>query len=53
MPAERWPEIDDAIERLTPLGTDALLAIFNRRMRSQIEAAFGELTERLSERTPA
>jgi DNA-binding transcriptional MerR regulator len=53
MPAERWPEIDEAIERLTPLGTDALLAIFNRRMRSQIEAAFGELTERLSARTSA
>ena len=51
MPAERWPEIDDSIERLRPLAADALLAIFNRRMKSQIEAAFGELTQRLSERT--
>ena len=47
MPAERWPEIDEAIERLRPLASDALLAIFQRRMTSQIEAAFGSLTERL------
>jgi DNA-binding transcriptional MerR regulator len=53
MPAERWPEIDRAIERLRPLATDALLAIFSRRMESQIEAAFGEITQRLSERTRA
>ena len=44
MPAERWPAIDGAIERLRPLASDALLAIFQRRMRLQIEAAFGELT---------
>jgi hypothetical protein len=50
MPAERWPAIDEAIDRLRPLASDALLAIFQRRMRLQIEAAFGELTERLSER---
>jgi DNA-binding transcriptional MerR regulator len=53
MPAERWPEIDEAIERLRPLATDALLAIFSRRMESQIEAAFGEITKRLSERARA
>jgi hypothetical protein len=47
MPAERWPEMDEAIERLRPLAAEALLAIFHRRMKSQIEAAFGELTERL------
>jgi DNA-binding transcriptional MerR regulator len=53
MPAERWPEIDEAIDRLRPLATDALLAIFSKRMDSQIEAAFGEITQRLSERAPA
>jgi DNA-binding transcriptional MerR regulator len=53
MPAERWPEIDAAIERLRPLATDALLAIFSRRMESQIEAAFFDVTQRLSERTRA
>lgn len=46
MPAERWPEIDRAIERLHPLASDALLAIFARRMSAQIEAAFGESGER-------
>jgi DNA-binding transcriptional MerR regulator len=50
MPEERWPEIDAAIERLRPLASDALLAIFQRRMRSQIESAFGDITKRLSER---
>jgi len=50
MPAQRWPEIDAAIERLRPLATDALLAIFSGRMDGQIEAAFGEITQRLSER---
>lgn len=49
MPAERWPEIEQAIERLRPLASEALMAIFQRRMKSQIEAAFGEMTERLSQ----
>lgn len=53
MPAERWPAIDEAIERLRPLASDALLAIFRRRMRLQIEAAFGELAEPVSERGSA
>jgi DNA-binding transcriptional MerR regulator len=50
MPAEQWPAIDRAIERLRPLASDALLAIFQRRMRLQIEAAFGGLSEGLDER---
>jgi DNA-binding transcriptional MerR regulator len=48
MPSERWPEIDRAIERLNPLASDALLAIFARRMSAQIEAAFGEAGERVA-----
>jgi DNA-binding transcriptional MerR regulator len=51
MPNERWAEIDESIERLRPLATDALLAIFGQRMSAQIEAAFGELTRRLTERS--
>ncbi len=50
MPADRWPEMDRAIERLNPLASDALLAIFARRMNAQIEAAFGETGERLATR---
>jgi DNA-binding transcriptional MerR regulator len=48
MPSGQWPEIDRAIERLNPLASDALLAIFGRRMSAQIEAAFGEQGERLA-----
>jgi DNA-binding transcriptional MerR regulator len=48
MPPDRWPEIDESIERLRPLASDALMAIFQQRMRTQIEAAFGEATQRLA-----
>jgi DNA-binding transcriptional MerR regulator len=50
MPTERWPEIDESIERLRPLTRQALLAIFEQRMSAQIEAAFGDITRRLAER---
>ncbi len=43
-----WPEIEEAIERLRPLASDALLAIFQQRMGGQIEPAFGDITRRLS-----
>ena len=50
MPAERWPEIEDAIERLRPAAVQALMTIFQERMSMQIEQAFEEITRRLSER---
>jgi DNA-binding transcriptional MerR regulator len=52
MPPERWPEIDESIERLRPLASDALMAIFQHRMRTQIESAFGETTQRLPNGQP-
>ena len=48
MPIERWSEIEQSIDRLRPLATEALLAIFGQRMSAQIEAAFGQLTRALS-----
>ncbi len=48
MPVERWSEIDEAIASLRPLATEALEAIFGQRMSTQIEAAFGQLTRRLT-----
>ncbi|HZE03889.1 MAG TPA: MerR family transcriptional regulator [Solirubrobacteraceae bacterium] len=48
MPTERWAEIDATIERLRPLATEALLAIFAQRMSAQIDEAFGALTRRLA-----
>ena len=52
MPAERWPEIEHAVERLGPVASEAVIAIFQRRLSEQIEGAFKEITRRLSERAP-
>jgi DNA-binding transcriptional MerR regulator len=49
MPAGQWPEIEQAIERLRPLASEALMSVFQQRMSAQVEAAFGEITRRLSE----
>jgi DNA-binding transcriptional MerR regulator len=53
MPPDRWPEIERAIERLRPLSSQAVIAIFGRRMSAQIDAAFGDTAERLEEPPPA
>jgi DNA-binding transcriptional MerR regulator len=50
MPAERWPEIEDAIDRLRPAASQAMLTIFQERLSGEIEGAFEEVTRRLSER---
>jgi hypothetical protein len=50
MPVERWPEIEDAVERLRPAASAALLTIFQQRLSGQIEAALSDITHRLSER---
>ncbi len=50
MPAERWPEIEQAVQRLRPVAAEALLAIFQQRLSTQIEGAFIEITRRLSDR---
>ena len=49
MPAEQWPEIEDAIGRLRPIASAALAAIFEQRMSAQVERAFSEMTRRLSQ----
>jgi DNA-binding transcriptional MerR regulator len=40
-PAEKWPEIRTALERLRPLATEALLGSFQARMSLAVEEAFG------------
>ena len=52
MPAERWPEIEHAVERLVPVASEAVMAIFQRRLTEQIEGAFQEIARRLSRRAP-
>jgi DNA-binding transcriptional MerR regulator len=48
MPPERWPEIEEAVERLRPIASEALMAIFRQRLSTQIEDAFREITRRMS-----
>jgi DNA-binding transcriptional MerR regulator len=50
MPDEGWPQIEDAVERLRPAASEALLTIFQQRLSAQIDAAFSDITHRLSER---
>jgi DNA-binding transcriptional MerR regulator len=49
MPAERWPEIEDSIERLRPAASEAVISIFQQSLSTEIEGAFSEITRRLSE----
>jgi DNA-binding transcriptional MerR regulator len=53
MPAEGWPEIQDALGRLAPVASEALMAIFQRRLGLRLQGAFGEIARRVSERAPA
>ena len=48
MPAERWAELEEAIERLRPLASEAVLAIFQRRLSERIESAFADVGEALA-----
>lgn len=50
-PEERLPAVRDAIERLRPLASDALLATFRLAMDDAIDAAFGRELERAAKRT--
>ncbi len=52
MPPERWPEIEQAVERLRPIASEALMAIFQQRLGTQVELALVEITRRVAERTP-
>jgi DNA-binding transcriptional MerR regulator len=51
MPAERWPEIEHAVERLGPVASEALMAVFQRRLSARLDGAFQEITRRVAERT--
>jgi DNA-binding transcriptional MerR regulator len=45
-PAERWPEMVEAIERLRPLAGEALLAVFKLAMTDAVDQAFGRELQR-------
>ena len=46
-PAERWPEVRDAIERLRPLAAESVLAVFQLAMSDAVDTAFGRELDRL------
>jgi DNA-binding transcriptional MerR regulator len=41
-PEEDWPQVREALERLRPLASDAVLASFQRAMTQGVERALGE-----------
>jgi DNA-binding transcriptional MerR regulator len=49
-PEARWDEVTESIERLRPLASEALLAVFKQTMTAEVEDAFGKALERQSRR---
>ena len=48
-PEERWPEVRDALERLRPLASEAVLATFQLSMDDAAEKAWGRELDRIEE----
>jgi DNA-binding transcriptional MerR regulator len=46
-PDERWPEVREALERLRPLATESVVALFQPAMSEATERALGRELERL------
>lgn len=49
-PEERWPEVMESIERLRPLASEAVLAVFQQTMSAQVQDAFGKELGRRAKR---
>jgi DNA-binding transcriptional MerR regulator len=49
-PEDRWPEVREALKRLRPLSSQALMAIYEMTMADEVDSAFGKQLERLSKR---
>jgi DNA-binding transcriptional MerR regulator len=45
-PDERWEEVTETIERLRPIASEAMLAVFRQTMTAEVEDAFGKVLER-------
>ena len=45
-PAERWPEVREALERLRPLASEAVVGMFGVVMNERVEEALGRELER-------
>ena len=49
-PDDRWPEVADTLERLRPLASEALQAVFALAMDDAVERQFGREMERAPRR---
>ena len=49
-PDDQWPEITESIERLRPLSSEALEAVFRQTMATEVERAFGKALEHQAKR---
>jgi len=49
MPDEEWGQIAESMEAARPLAADAVLAVFRQTLNDEVEAAFSDITRRLSE----
>lgn len=47
-PEERWPEVLESIERLRPIASEALVAVFQQVMSEEVERQFGNELARMS-----
>ena len=45
MPEEMWPDVEEAVERLRPIASEALMAIFQQRLSAQIDSASRRLLD--------
>ena len=50
-PEGQWPEVLGAIERLRPIASEALLAVFQGTMTREVDGALGKELERLARRS--
>ncbi len=50
-PEEDWPQVREALERLRPLASEALLGIFQLAMTDATEKAFGQALEKQASRS--
>jgi DNA-binding transcriptional MerR regulator len=49
-PQERWPEVTESIDRLRPLSSQVLLAVYQLTMSREAEAAFGREIKTMTRR---
>ena len=48
-PVERWPEVQEALDRLRPLASEALLALFQIVMTERVDKAAADVLERVAD----